>query len=797
MLNDLRYAVRQLRKSPGFSAAAILTLALGIGATTAIFSVVSSLLLNPLPYRESARIVEIAESPAPGAFGGSCGGTFLEWQEHNQHFDSIAAYHAASKNLTGRGDPQQIRGWEVTPSFLSVFGLRPALGRDFRPDDDAAGANHHVVIVSHRFWQTTLAGNRNVIGDYLQFDGDGYEIIGILEADALMDPDVDFLAPTGLLSAQHKQDRNYTYVTNTLARLKPSATVEAAAAQLTAVKQSFNHLYPERKKDWAVSVRTLQEQMFGGASQPLKLLLWSVAVVLLIACVNVANLLLARTSARQGELALRLALGASRGRIIRQLLTESLLLATLGGIAGIWLASFAIDPLVAFAQVGNLQRLQIGLDGQVLAFALGVSLLTGILVGLLPALRASRPDVNEQLKEGVRGATAGKRKQLQSILIVAETGLTVVLLVVAGLLIRSFINVAGENVGFDRAGALTFRVAQTGDTAQTTEKRTQFTDRILAELQRIPGVTAVGMTSAMPMNGRNFYGDAVRRVDQPDTDANITAGFDGVSPGYFEAMGIPLLLGRNLTAADNSTTAPKVMLINQTMANRFFPDGEDPLGARILFKGAPWEIVGVIADIRKFAIEAQPPMQVYFAQAHFPWSTHYVVRTTLPPLSLAAQVRQAVQKVHPDQPISDLNTLDEMARSTLSFRSMMLTLLSLFAGVALLLACIGIYGVMAYSVNQRTREMGIRLALGAATRDVIDLIMKDGLKVIFVGLLVGGVAAGFATILLQTQLYNVERLDPVTFVGVAVILIAVGATACFLPARRAANADPMTALRAE
>ncbi len=793
----MKLALRQLRKSPGFSFIAILTLALGIGSTTAIFSVLSGLLLNPLPYRDSSRIVEIAESPAPGAFAGSCGGTFLEWQEHQQHFEFVAASHAITKNLTGHGDPRIVQVWEVTPQFLSVFGLRPAQGRDFRPEDDVAGANHHLAIVSHRFWQTTLNGDATIVGQLLQLDGDAYQIIGILEPDALLNPEVDFLAPTGLLSAEHKQDRNYTYVTTTLARLKPGATPEAAAAQLTAVKQSFNHLYPERKKDWSVAVRTLQEQMFGGARQPLGLLFWSVAVVLLIACANVANLLLARTAARQGEFALRAALGASRGRIIRQLLSESLLLAVLGGLGGVWLASFAIDPLLAFAQVNNVQRLDIGLDFRVLAFAIGATLLTGLLTGLLPALGASRPDVNESLKEGVRTATSGKRKRLQSALIVGETALTVILLVVAGLLIRSFFNAAAARTGFNRAGALTFRVVQSGDTAQTTEKRLQFTDRILDELRRIPGVTAAGMTSAIPMNGRRFFGDAVRRADQPQTDANITAGFDGVSPGYFDAMGIPLLRGRHLTEADNRADAPKVMLISESMVSRFFPDGQDPLGHRIWFKNDAWEIVGVVGDIRKFALDNEPALQVYFAQVHFPWHTHYIVRTGVSPLTLAAQVRQAVRNVHPDQPISDLNTLDELARATLSFRTVMLTLLSLFAGVALLLACIGIYGVMAYTVTQRTREMGIRLALGAAARDVIQLVLSDGLKVILIGLASGAVVAGLAALFLRSQLYEVDPLDPTTFLAVTLLLLLVGAASCLLPARRATKVDPMTALRSD
>ena len=797
MIADLRYAFRQLFKSLGFTTVAVLTLAIGIGGCTAIFSVVSGLLLSPLPYPESARLMQIDEQPAPSATGGSCGGTFLEWQENNQHFDLMAAFHPVSHNLTGSGEPAQIQGWEVTPQFLPLFGLRPVHGRDFRPDDDAAGANHRVIIASDRFWREHLGSDPDAVGEFIQFDGDGYEVIGVLEPDALIFPGVDFLAPTGMLSAQHKQDRNYTYVTTTIARLKPGSTPEAAAAQLTTVKQRNNEFYPERKKAWTVAVGSLQERMFGGARQSLGLLMGSVTVVLLIACANIANLLLARNTSRSAEIALRATLGASKGRLFRQLITESLVLAVVGGAAGIFVAVLAIDPLVTFAGVGSLQRIEFGVDGRVLAFALGASLLTGLLFGVLPALRAIRPDVIGALKEGGRSGTSGARKHLQGILIVAETGLTVVLLVVAGLLMRSFANVAGESVGFDRQGTLAFRISQSGDTAQTIEKRTQFTDRILADLERIPGVNAAGVISAMPLNGRNYYGDSIHRSDQPVTDANITAGFDGVSPGFFRAMGIPFLRGRNLNHTDNRADAPKVMLVNEALVARFFPDGEDPLGGRIHFKGNDWEIVGVVGDVRRFNPAAPPPMQVYLPQVHFPWSTHYVVRTDLSPASLASQVRQAVQNVNPDQPISDLRTLDDLFRERMSFRRMMLTLLSLFAGTALLLACIGLYGVMAYSVAQRTRELGIRMALGAGRSGLLRLVIGQGLRLLVIGIGIGAVGAGLASPILESQLYEVGRFDPSVFIGVSLTLVAVGALACWLPARRATRVNPIEALRAE
>ncbi|HWA87463.1 MAG TPA: ABC transporter permease [Opitutus sp.] len=796
-MRDLRYAFRQLVKAPGFTSVAVLTLAIGIGGCTAIFSVLSGLLLNPLPYPDSSRLMEIDESPQPGSYNASCGGTFLEWQENNEHFDLIAAYHAVTHNLSGRGEPTQVPGWEVTPQFLQLFGLRPALGRDFRPEDDSAGGNHNVVIVSDHFWKTKLGAAPDAVGQFIQFDGTGFEVIGVLGPKALMSPEVDFLAPTGILSAQNKQDRNYTYVTTTIGRLKTGSTAAAAAAQLSAVKQRNNALYPERKKDWAVAVGPLQERMFGGVRAPLGLLMSAVAVVLLIACVNIANLLLARNTARQAELAIRSALGASKGRLFRQLLVESLLLSVLGGGAGLLVSLFAIDPLTRFTRASDLQRIDFGLNSGVLAFALGASLLTGFLFGVLPAWRATRPDVIEYLKDGSRGGTSASRRKLQSILIVAETGLTVVLLVVAGLLLRSFAKVADQSVGFDRHGLLAFRIAQLGDTAQTVQKRVQFSDRILAGLERIPGVSAAGVISALPLNGHNYYGDSVRRTDQPQTDANLTAGFDGVSPGFFRALGIPILRGRNLTDADNRADAPKVMLINQAMVARFFPNGENPLGGHIRFKNDDWEIVGVVGDVRTYDPATPPQRQIYFPQIFFPWATHYVVRTSLPPDSLAAQIRQAVHDVNPNQPISDLRTVDELFHEQMNGRRIILTLLAIFAGVALLLACIGLYGVMAYSVAQRTRELGIRMALGADRRGVLRLVLGQGLKLLVLGIGVGAIGAAFAAPVLGSQLYEVSRFDPSVFIGVSLTLIAVGTLACWLPARRATRVDPVVALRAE
>lgn len=794
---DLRFAFRNLRKSPGFTLVAVFTLAIGIGGNTAIFSVVSGLLLNPLPYEDSERLVQINEEPRPGVYWRSSGGTFLEWQENNEHFEVMAIRRDISRSLSGYGDPRVIHGWEVTPEFLTVLGLRPLLGRDFREEDDQAGGNHDVVILSHRFWEHTLGGDPGIIGTFVKLSGKGYEVIGVLESESLMNPEIEFLTPSRILTNERSQSRDFRFVGETWARLKPGASVDAASAHLEAVKERNIDLYPVRKKEWGVSVGRVQDRMFQGARRSLNLLLWSVGAVLLIACVNVANLLLARMTSRSGELALRLALGASKSRIVCQIMTECLFLSLLGGVVGIVLGSLTIDPLVRYVGVEGIQRIEIGLDGQVLAFALGASILTGLLFGILPALKATGSDSGKFLKDGARSGTSGGRKRVQSILIVAETGLTVVLLVVAGLLIRSFFNASNEDVGFDREGALTFRLNPAGDFGKSVEKRIHYSDRILEELSRIPGVSASGFISQMPMNGTKYHGEAIYRTDRKDEEEGVDAGFDAISPGYFDAIGISILRGRNLTDADNRVDAPKVMVISDRTAKRLFTEDEDPLGRLIDFKGAAYEVVGITSDIRRYSLDLEPPLQVYLPLARFPWRTYYIVRSSVPPLSLVPLVREAVQSINAEQPIYDIETLDVLTDQTLSYRSVLLTLLSLFALVATLLACVGVYGVMAYTMSQRTREMGIRLALGATERSVVRSVLVDGLRLIAVGLILGAVGAGFASRLLQRYLYDVGRFDPVTFFAVSLLLVAVGAVACWLPARRASRIDPMDALRSE
>ncbi len=797
-MNDLRFALRQFTKSPGFVIVAVLTLALGIGDNTAIFSVVDALLLKPLPYPESDRLVQVWEAPNTGGRAVTSGGVFMDWQDHTTQLETIAAAHASNKNLTGDGEPVRISGLEVSADYLRVLRLNPVLGRGFAPADDAPGGDRHVVVITYELWQSRFQGDRAVVGRAIRLDGESFTVIGVLPPHGLLAPNVSFLTPATIRAEAWKQSRDYNYVCAVIGRLKPGATLTRATAELTAAKQALNSSYPKFKVPWTVTLQTLHEATFGNTRPYVLTLLAAVGVVLLIACANVANLLLAKASSRQGEVAVRIALGATTGRIIRQLLTESMLLALAGGAAGVLLGWRAIDPLVTFTGVQAVPGVSIGIDARVLLFALATTFATGLLFGIFPALSIAKPDLNQHLKEGARGSTTGARRRLQSLLIISETALTVVLLVSAGLLLRSFVKALTADAGFKSENVLTFDLSQPGTKAPTIGHRVRFVREILQRVGQIPGVASVGMASSTPMNGNFYYGDLVTREDQPDTrnDSRFAAGFDSVAGDFFQTLGIPLLRGRFFTEADNDEAAPKVMIVNDVLARRLFGE-EDPLGRLLHFKDATWEIVGVVGSVRRFTLGVDPTPQVYYPQVYFPWYTSIVVRTRMPPLTLAPDVRRAVQAVDPEQPIANLGTLEQSVGNSVQVSRIVLTLVGLFAATALVLACIGIYGVMAYSVAQRTREMGIRIALGAGAEQVLALVLRDGMKLVLVGLAIGVVGSLGAGQLLSNQLYRVTGTDPLVFAMVAFVLLAVALLACWLPARRATRVNPVEALRAE
>lgn len=805
-MNDLKYAFRQLLKSPGFTAVAILTLALGIGANTAIFSVVNAVLLQPLPYPESNRLVQVAEVRTGGGFGPGDGGLFLDWESQTTQLESIAAFHNIDRNLTGDGEPLRVSGGEVSTHYLDVLRIKPILGRSFIEADDAPGGNRYVVLLSHEFWQSRFQGDPAIVDRTIQMDGQSYTVIGVLPPGALLINTINFLSPAAIRAEAYKQVRNYNYVCQVIGRLKPDATVDQATAELVAARQGIVSQYPTFRQQWTVRVRSLHEAIYGNTRPFLLTLLASVGAVLLIACANVANLLLARAAARQAEIGVRVAMGATTLRIVRQLLTESMLLAFAGGGAGVLVGAWAINPLIRYTALNQVPGLDVRIDLTVLFFTFAAACVTGLLFGLFPALTASRPNLNETLKEGTRGTSGGSRKRLQGLLIVSETALTVVLLVCAGLLLRSFIVALNANPGFQRENVLMFSLTQPANTAPTVEHRTRFVTDILRSLRQVPGVAYAGMASSTPMNGRVGFGDFVSREDRPNTRNDLNAGFDSADGDFFQAFGIPLHRGRFFSEADNNPQAPKVMIINDVLARRLF-ENEDPLGQLLHFKNATWEIVGIVGSVRQFQLDFDPNPQLYLPTVHFPWSTMFAVRLAAPqpgeigthvrPLSLADDIRHAVAAVDPQVPVSNLTALSTAVENSLQGRRTVLTLLMIFAATALALACIGIYGVMAYSVEQRTREIGIRLALGAGTRGVISLVLRDGLRLVGLGLLVGAVGSYGAAKLIESQLYSTSASDPIVFVLVCLVLLAVAVLACFVPARRATHVDPIKALRAE
>lgn len=796
-MKDLRYALRSLGKSPGLTLVAVLSLALGIGANTAIFSVLNALLLRPLPYPEPHRIMQVTERLRTGQPTGADGGLFCDWEEQTTQFEALAAIHPVSKNLVAAGEPVRVDGAEVSAPFLRVLGVNPALGRDFDPTEDAPGGNRHVMILTHELWQQRFSGDPGIIDRAIAVDGELFTVIGVLPPRSILNPNFTFLTPATIRADAYKQVPNFNYVCGVLGRLKPGATREQAEAELLAARPGVVNRYPSFRQEWTIAVQPLQEAIFGNTRPFVLTLLAAVGAVLLIACANVGNLLVARAATRQGEMAVRVALGASTGRLVRQLMTESMLLALGGGILGLLLGAWAIRPLVVFTELdASAPGLDVTIDWRVVVFTFAATALTGLLFGLLPAWGAARPNLNDVLKDAVRGATAGGRRRMQSVLIVAETAFTVVLLVCAGLLLRSFLRASASETGFDRTHTVVFNYTQPGAKAPTIDHRVRFARDVQQRIRDIPGVTHVGVASSTPMNGRIGFGEFVSREDRPATRNDLNAGFDSADGDFFAALGVPVLRGRIFTEADNTGEARRVIIINEALARLLFPD-EDALGRLLHFKDAAWEIVGVVGNVRQFQLDVDPRPHVYVPFRHFPWSSSVVVRSEVAPLSLAAELRRAVQAVDPAQPIANLATLEQAAQASLQNRRIMLSLVSLFAAIALSLAAIGLYGVMAYTVAQRTRELGIRIALGAGMQRVISLVLRDGLRLVGLGLVIGALASFGAARLIASQLYGTSGADPLVIGIVTGVLLITATLACWVPAQRAMRVDPIEALRSE
>ena len=804
---EVRHAARSLWRTRSFSLIVILTLALGIGANAAIFSVVNAVVLRPLPYHEPDRLVVVWDNLVRHQLKDIVASAleYTEFRDRNRVFDRMAAYDTQGFNITGIASPERVDGAVVTASLLPLLGVTPALGRVFEAADEKPGVER--IVMSHALWQRMFGGDRGVVGKVVAVDGKGAEVVGVMPPGFhFPDDSVELWKPlvfdADLLSENNRGSRSYTV----LGRLKPGLTAADAQSGMNVVTEGMVQEHPQQYRGgYYTTVRGLHDEIVGGTRRALLVQFGAVGFVLLIACANVANLLLARASARRKEMAIRTALGAKRSRIVRQLLTESVLLAACGGAVGLLTAVWSLDLLISIAPADIPRLGEIALDGRVVAFTAIVSLATGILFGLIPALQMLRTDPGDTLKEGGRSGSAGRRRAFGNALIVAEVALSLVLLVGAGLLINSFARVQSAAPGFNADRVLTFRIAPPEAKYGTFERGDAFYNELYGRLRTTPGVRSVGAANAVPLSGfggdRTFFIEG-RAVTRPEDQADEEIRF--VTPGYFATMQIPILQGREFTERD-TLPAPRAAIVNHSLARKFFPNS-DAIGKRVAFSRQEpgwYQIVGVVGTIKHRALDARemPELYVPYSQPLFAGSTvrpmFVAVRTDGDPLAMTAAIRQAVAAVDPDQPVSDVRSMDQRVSTSLGPRRFNMLLLALFAAVALALSAIGIYGVVAYAVTERTHEIGVRLALGARGRDVVAMVVGQGVAPAIAGALLGMTAAVMLTRLMSTLLYDVTATDPLTFGAVSLVLLLVAIGAAWLPARRATTVDPLIALRSE
>jgi putative ABC transport system permease protein len=797
-MNDLRFAVRLLGRSPGFTAVATLTIAVGIGACTAIFSVVDGVLLRPLAFPEPDRVMAIRETFLPRITDSSvASGKYLVWRDQARSFESLAAFEGAAHNLTGGPDrPVHVAALRMTANALPTFRVQPLLGRNFLPEEEAPGKNR-VAIVAHGLWQRQFGGHPGVLGTSIQLDGRSHRVVGVMSRESPLPEEVEVVTPLGFDEGDRHNFGGHSL--QVLGRLKQDATVEQARAELAVMQERIGQQHG--RKGWGIKVNPLLESAVADVRPVLMSLLGAVGLLLLIACANVANLLLARATGRAREIAVRAAIGANRRRLVRQLLLESVLLGLLGGGLGVLIAQGGLSALLALAPE-NLPRLsQVAVDWRVLAFSCALALLTGMGFGLAPALQATQVDLNRTLREGGRGGgDGGQRGRLRSALVVGEVAIALMLLAGAGLLMRSFARLSSVSPGFRPEDALVVNLhlpgARSGMAADGGEQ-VAFASEALRRLATLPGVTGVGLTQRVPFaGGQGLAGMEVEGRKFPPGDKPITNHYT-ISADYLKAMGIPLLRGRAFDARDGAG-GRRVALINEAVARKVF-GGRDPLGKRINITNGPdaWrEIVGVVGDIRNRRLDAGVTLQTYEPFAQQPGDRlSFIVRTAGPVLGLAEAVRSAIYAVDPQQPIARIRPLTDFVAESIARQRFAMSLFAVFSALALLLAAIGIYGVMAYSVRQRSGEIGIRMALGAQSSEVLVQVLAQGGRLIGLGVLVGLVGAFAFSRLLASLLYGVSAHDPLTMLSIALLLSAVAAVASLVPARRAAKLDPMTALR--
>ena len=811
-MQDLRYALRLFRKSPGFVAIAVMTLALGIGANTAIFSVVNALLIRPLPYPQADRLVMVwqdmtARSGPPKEY--ATPGNFVDWKTQGPMFESMAAVTGWQPTLSGTGAPEPLLGEQVSHEYFAVLGVQPAIGHAFTPQQDVPGAPR-VVILSHGLWQRRFSADRNIVGQSITLGGELHEVIGVMPPE--FRPGV--LSPAQVWRPRRLDLANPArglVILRIVARLKSGVTMQQAASSAAVLARQLEQAHPDENKGVGIRIDSLQNEIIGDIRQGLLVLLGAVAFVLLIACVNVANLLLARAAGRGREIAVRMTLGAARGRVVRQLLTESLALASIGGVLGLLLGVWGVEVLVAMAPEGAPRVDEISLDSRVLLFSLLTTMATGVLFGLAPALQASRSDFTPALKEGGRGTAGRAGRRARRGLIVAEVGVALVLLVAAGLLMRTFLRLQSANLGFDPSNVLVGSVAPPPFVASGTQQLSPqerreavrahqivFYDRLLERVSTLPGIRIAALSSNVPLGGDNDMDVYLEGRPLPrESSESLVTWYRYVSADYLKAMSIPLRQGRHFLPRE----ATPAVIVNETAAQRLWP-GERALDKRVRFStrpDAPWfTVVGIAGDVRFRGARGTPRVEMYLPYWQFPeGGISIVLKTEAAPDLLAGAMRQAVRDVDPSTAVAGIASMSQLVAESIAQPRFFALLVGIFAALALLLAAIGIYGVMSYAVAQRTSEIGVRMALGAGKTEVFRLVVGDGLQMAAAGIVIGVCGSFLVGRSLGTLLFEVRPADPVTFVVTAALLMMVAVAASFIPAWRATRVEPISALRAE
>ena len=814
---DVRYGLRLLAKNPGFSALVIFTLALGIGANTAIFSVVNAVLLRPLPFEEPDRLVQIWHTPPQASFPGITTfavspANFLDWRARSQAFEGMSAYGFGQYTLTGTGHPEAVRMVAVTSGFFSILRAQPLLGRAFLAEEDSPGRDHEVVL-SYNLWRSRFGADRDIVGKNIALNEHAFTVIGVMgpnfEFPISTDPTYSpqMWKPLGWTDQDRAIRDNHNYAV--VARLKTGVTLQQARAELDSVSNQLAQQYPGDDKGWGATAIRLREDLVGDVRPALLILLGAVALVLLIACANVANLLLAKAMSRRKEIAIRVAMGASRPRLLQQGISETVLMALAGGALGLLFAHYGVMLIVRFLAQRLPRSTEIGLDGWVFTFALGISLLTGIAVGLVSSLRFAKNDVSESLKQGLgRTSSDSGGTRTRNILVVSEVALSLMLLIGAGLLIRSLSVLRHVNPGFDASRLLTLEVAIPSTKFSEPMQQVRYFDRVLDQVRGLPGVQSAGVIDSLPLSGGSHQPVSVEgrpvvpMADQPEVDVRL------ISPGYISAMHIALLSGRDIDQSDVQGR-PGAVLISQSFAKLFWPN-ENPIGKHLtlyFFRDLPRVVVGVVADVKLDALnETRPTPALYTPLAQVAPTTggtwrsfglNLAVRTNVDPLNVASMVTNSIREVDAEVPLLNIQTMEESVSASLSPQRFTMLLLVAFAGTALLLAAAGIYGVMAYMVTRRTQEIGVRMALGAAASDVLRLVIGQGMWTTAIGVAIGIGGAFALTRSMQSLLFGVSTTDPMTLGAVVLLLAAVSVFACWVPARRATKVDPLVALRYE